>query len=105
MMLSRGKVPNFTLRPHPVITGIFFMVLVMGILGALALLSQEDGSGRFRQQGILVLVITGVICALLAILATSKFWFRHLWKKNSTHKRHHQHSKHHPVNRSRPSSR
>lgn len=62
----------------------------------MSLLAQEEGAGDYRQKAILTLVITGVICFCLAILATSKLWFRHLWKKNSTHDRHKQHTQYHP---------
>ena len=99
MHLSRGRVPNFKLRPHPVVMGILIFVFIVGLLTALSFFTQEDGSGEYKQLGILVLLITGLLCLCLGILATSKFWFRHLWKKNSSHQRHKQHTKYHPINR------
>jgi hypothetical protein len=47
------------------------------------------------------MIVTALISVGLLIVATSKLWFSHLWKKNSSHKRHSQHSPHHPVNRYR----
>ena len=47
------------------------------------------------------LIITGIISFCLAIVATSKLWFPHLWKKNSTHARHKQHTSNHPTMRDR----
>jgi len=99
--LSTGKVPNFTMRPHPVISGLLMLVPVTGILLALSFFSHEEGTGIFRQRGILVLIITGILSFFLVILATSKLWFPHLWKKNSTHARHKQHTRHHPSVRDR----
>ena len=96
MQHSRGKVPHFTLRPHPGVTIALILVLIIGLLGAFSLLGKEDGSGQYRQQGVLVLIITGMLTFFLTIVATSKMWFTHLWKKNSTHARHKQHTRHHP---------
>ena len=105
-MNTRGKVPHFTLRPHPAATGAFFFTLIVGLLLAMSLLSKEEGAGNYKQQAVLTLSITGVVCFCLAILATSKMWFRHLWKKNSTHDRHKQHTQYHPNARNgRPRSR
>ena len=47
----------------------------------------------------LTVIITSILSFCLAILATAKFWYTHLWKKNSTHARHHNHSKYHPAMR------
>ncbi len=102
-MHTRGKVPHFTLRPHPMVTGAFFLVLVVGLLLAMSLLSMEEGAGNYKQKALLTLSITGVICFCLAILATSKLWFRHLWRKNSTHDRHKQHTQYHPNAKNRGS--
>ena len=96
-MQSRGKVPHFTLRPHPVVTGLFIFVLVIGLLTAMSFITKDEGAGDYRQKGILTLTITGILSTCLAILATSKLWFTHLWKKNSTHARHKNHTKHHPA--------
>ena len=100
-MNTRGKVPHFTLRPHPIVTGAFFLVLIVGLLLAMSFLSMEEGAGNYKQKAMLTLVVTGVVCFCLLILATSKLWFRHLWKKNSTHDRHKQHTQHHPAMRDR----
>ena len=96
-MHTRGKVPHFTLRPHPVTSGLFIFVLVVGLLTAMSLLTKEEGAGDYRQKAMLTLAVTGVLSTCLAILATSKLWFTHLWKKNSTHARHKKHTKHHPA--------
>ena len=98
-MQQRGNVPHFSLRPHPALSGAFIFVLVVGFLLSMSFFSKEEGTGQFQQQGIVVLIITGFICLCLFILGTSKFWFPHLWKKNSTHARHKQHSKYHPAER------
>ncbi len=98
---SRGTVPHFTMRPHPVLTGAIVMTLIVGLLLALSFFSQEEGTGHYKQRGILVLIFTGIITFFLLILATSKLWFPHLWKKNSSHDRHKQHSRYHPAVRDR----
>jgi hypothetical protein len=56
----------------------------------------EEGTGEYSQKGTLVLIITAIVSILLIVVATSKMWFPHLWKKNSTHKRHRQHTQYHP---------
>ena len=99
--MSRGKVPHFTMRPHPIITGLLILVPVSGLLLAMSFFSYEEGTGRFYHRGIFTLIITGILWIFLGILATSKFWFPHLWKKNSTHARHKQHTKYHPAVRDR----
>ena len=96
MQMTRGKVPHFTMRPHPMVTGSLIMILVVGLLLAMSFFVKEEGTGQFRQQGILTLIITGILSIFLTILATAKFWFTHLWKKNSTHARHKQHTQFHP---------
>ncbi len=95
-MQPRGKVPHFSLRPHPLVSALFIFVLVIGLLAALSLLIKEEGTGEYKQKAILIMTITGLLCSFLAILATSKLWFSHLWKKNSTHARHKNHTRHHP---------
>ncbi len=95
-MPQGSSVPHFSMRPHPALVGTFMLVLVVGLLLSLSFFSQEEGTGDFKQKGILVLIITGIITIFLTILATSKLWFSHLWKKNSTHARHRQHTQHHP---------
>ena len=94
---SRGKVPQFSLRPHPVLTGTIILTLVVGLLLALSFFYKEDGAGRYRHFGNVTLLITGIFTFFLLILATSKMWFPHLWKKNSSHDRHRQHTRHHPM--------
>ncbi len=101
-MHTRGKVPHFTMRPNPGMTALFFFVLLVGLLLALSFLSREEGVGQYRQRAILTLSITGVFCTCLAIIATSKMWFRHLWKRNSSHNRHKQHTQHHPTYKNTP---
>ena len=98
-MDTRGKVPHFTLRPHPVVSMVFILVLIVGLLGAMSFFSKEEGTGEFSRKGLITLMITGVLCICLAIVATAKMWFRHLWKKNSTHARHKNHSQYHPAMR------
>ncbi len=98
---TRGTVPHFTMRPHPLLTAALIMTLIVGMLLALSFFSKEEGTGHFRQQGVLVLIITGIITIFLLILATAKLWFPHLWKKNSTHDRHKQHTQYHPSVRNR----
>jgi hypothetical protein len=99
--LSRGKVPHFTMRPHPIIMGLLILVPVSGLLLAMSFFSYEEGTGRYYHRGILTLIITGIMWIFLLILATSKLWFPHLWKKNSTHARHKQHTRFHPSIRDR----
>lgn len=96
MQMTRGKVPHFTMRPHPMVTGGLILILIVGLLLALSFFAQEEGTGDFQQKGILTLIVTAIMCIFLTILATAKFWFPHLWKKNSTHARHKQHSQYHP---------
>ena len=96
MRHSKGNVPQFTLRPHPMISMAIILVLIVGLLTALSFISMDDGAGVQRQKGILVLVLTVVISVCLTIVATAKLWFSHLWKKNSAHARHKQHTQHHP---------
>ena len=93
---TRGKVPHFSMRPHPAMIMAMIFVLIMGLLLAGSMFRMDNGSGESVDRGILVLVITGLLVVFLLIAATSKMWFPHLWKKNSSHKRHHRHSKHHP---------
>ena len=95
-MHTRGKVPHFTLRPHPLVSALFIFVFVVGLLSAMALLIKEEGTGEYKQKANFTMTVTGVTCACLAILATSKLWFSHLWKKNSSHARHKKHTRHHP---------
>ena len=97
MQPARGKVPHFSLKPHPAIISAFFFVLIIGVLVGLSLLSQERGAGDYRQKADFVFLVTGLLCIFLLIAGTSKMWFPHLWKKNSTHDRHKQHSSRHPV--------
>lgn len=84
------------MRPHPVVTVVLVLVLIVGLLSAMSFFYKEDGTGQYHQQAILILFVTGILTICLAILATAKMWFTHLWKKNSTHKRHQQHTRHHP---------
>jgi uncharacterized membrane protein YozB (DUF420 family) len=93
----RGKVPIFTLRPHPVVSLVLVLVLIVGLLLAMSFYSKEDGTGVYRQKGTFTLILTTILSICLTIVATAKMWFTHLWKKNSTHDRHKQHSKHHPT--------
>lgn len=95
--MTRGKVPHFSMRPHPVITGLLILTLLVGLLLAMSFFTQDEGTGIYRQRGIFTLIITGILCFFLVIIATAKFWYTHLWKKNSTHARHKQHSPHHPA--------
>jgi hypothetical protein len=101
MQMTRGKVPHFTMRPHPMVTGGLILILVVGLLLALSFFAQEEGTGDFQQKGVLTLIVTAIMCIFLTILATAKFWFPHLWKKNSTHARHKQHSQYHPSVKNR----
>ncbi|MCF7818466.1 MAG: hypothetical protein K9M54_11355 [Kiritimatiellales bacterium] len=96
-MQSRGKVPHFTLRPHPVVSMVLILVLIVGLLTAMSFFSKEDGTDVYRQKGVFTLFLTAVITICLSLVATAKLWFTHLWKKNSTHDRHKKHSKHHPA--------
>ena len=85
------------MRPHPVLTGAIVLTVVGGVLLALSFLSKEDGAGQYKHYGIVTLIITGILTVFLLILATSKMWFPHLWKKNSSHDRHKQHTRYHPT--------
>ncbi|MDF7825913.1 hypothetical protein P4B35_17925 [Pontiellaceae bacterium B12227] len=97
--MSRGKVPHFSMRPHPAVTGLFIMILTVGLLLAMSFFAKDEGTGAYKQQGILTLMITGILSFFLIIIATAKFWYTHLWKKNSTHARHKQHTQYHPAMR------
>ena len=97
--MTRGKVPQFTMRPHPAIVGLLIMVLLIGTLLALSFFVKEEGTGVHRHHGVLTLIITAFISFCLLVLGTAKFWYRHLWKKNSTHDRHKQHTQYHPSMR------
>jgi hypothetical protein len=77
--------------------GLMVFILITGILLALSFFSKEDGTGIYLHRGTFTLVTTAILSILLAILATSKMWYTHLWSKNSSHDRHKQHTKHHPV--------
>lgn len=96
---TRGRVPQFSMRPSPTLVWSFFFILLIGFLVSMSFFSQEEGTGEYQQRGIMVLLITGFINICLLIIATGKMWFPHLWKKNSTHARHKQHSEHHPAMR------
>lgn len=100
-MDTGGKVPHFSLRPHPVVSMILALVLIAGVLIALSFFSMEEGTGTYRSRGVFTLVITAILSICLAIVATSKMWFAHLWKKNSTHARHKNHTRYHPSVRER----
>jgi hypothetical protein len=97
MINSRGKVPIFTLRPHPVVSSALVFVLIIGLLTSLSFFSKEDGTGIYRQKGMLTATLTAVISICLTLVATAKMWFTHLWKKNSTHDRHKRHTENHPA--------
>jgi hypothetical protein len=77
------------------------LTLVTGTLTILSFLSKEDGTGVQKQRAILTMIITGILLFFQLILATSKLWFPHLWKRNSSHSRHRQHTRHHPSNKDR----
>ena len=85
------------MRPHPAVTGSLIFVLLIGFLVAMSFFAKEDGTGVNMNRATITLIITGILTIFLVILATAKFWFPHLWKKNSTHARHKQHSKYHPA--------
>ena len=95
----RGKVPHFSMRPHPVVLGALIMTLIVGVLLALSFFAKDEGTGVYRQRGIFTLIITAILSICQVIVATAKFWHTHLWKKNSTHARHKQHTEHHPAMR------
>lgn len=78
---------------------VLILAMISGILLAMSFFSKEDGTGTFNQRGILTLIVTILLCVCLSIVATAKMWFRHLWKKNSTHDRHKRHTKYHPLMR------
>lgn len=100
-MAMTGKVPQFSLRPHPVVSMVLVLVLIAGVLVAMSFFSMEEGTGEYRHIGIFILVITAMVSICLAIVATSKMWFPHLWKKNSTHARHKHHTQYHPSMKER----
>lgn len=93
----RSKVPHFTMRPDPVASFACIITFVSGSLISLSFFSQEDGTGMYQQKGTISAIITGLLTLFLIIVATAKFRFTHLWKKNATHSRHHQHSQQHPA--------
>ena len=75
------------------------MILVVGLLLAMSFFSKDEGTGHFKQQGILTLIITAILSIFIIVIATAKLWYTHLWKKNSTHARHKQHTQYHPTMR------
>ena len=89
------------MRPHPGVTAALVLVLLVGLLLSMSFFYQEEGTGQYRQSGILTLIITAFLFIFLVFLATAKLWFPHLWKKNSTHDRHKQHTRHHPAMKQR----
>jgi NADH:ubiquinone oxidoreductase subunit 5 (subunit L)/multisubunit Na+/H+ antiporter MnhA subunit len=90
------RVPQFTLKPHPIVSMVLVLVMIAGLLIAMSFFSKEEGTGTYKQRGVFTLVITAILSICLTIVATSKMWFAHLWKKNSTHARHKQHTQYHP---------
>lgn len=92
-----GSVPHFSLKPHPVVSMLFIFVLIIGLLTALSFFSMEEGTGEYRQKAIATIILTVMITLFLGIVATSKMWFSHLWKRNSNHSRHKNHTRHHPA--------
>lgn len=83
------------------ILGALVLTLIVGILLTLSFLSKEDGTGKYEQLVIFTIIITSFLTLFLLILATSKMWFPHLWKRNSSHDRHKRHTQHHPSMRGR----
>ena len=82
--MTKGKqVPHFSLKPEPTTTLLFVLVLISGLLITLSLFWQEDGSGLYRHKGIFCAIVTGVLSFTLFLGATFRYWFTHLWKKNS----------------------
>ena len=73
------------------------LIFISGSLLSLSFFSQEDGTGIYQQRGTICALITGLLTLMLILVATAKFRFKHLWKKNATHDRHHQHSQEHPA--------
>ena len=96
-METRGKVPHFTLRPHPLVSMALFLVVVVGLLVAMSFFSKEEGTGEYSQMGVFTLIVTGILGICMTILATAKLRFSHLWKRNSTHARHKNHTRYHPT--------
>ena len=80
---------------------VLVLVVIAGVLTALSFFSMEEGTGEYKQRGTFTLVITAILSICLAIIATSKMWFSHLWKKNSTHARHKNHTRFHPAMKDR----
>ena len=101
-MIKGKQTPNFRLRPEPTASLLFILVLVSGLLITLSFFSQEDGTGVYHQKGIFSSIATGLLSFTFFLGATAKFWFTHLWKKNSTHKRHGRHSNIHPAKKDKP---
>lgn len=80
---------------------VLVLVLIAGLLIAMSFFSMEEGTGKYKHRGVFTLVITAILSICLAIIATSKMWFAHLWKRNSTHARHKNHTRYHPSVRER----
>ena len=67
-----------------------------------SILVRESGGQEKSREIKWVKPHTGTALILfLAIVATAKMWFAHLWKKNSTHARHKHHTQYHPSVRER----
>ena len=95
--LPKGKVPNYSMRPNPIGSIVCIIIFISGSLISLSFFSQEDGTGVYQHKGKISAIITGLLTFFFLLVATDKFWFTHLWKKNSTHGRHEDHSDQHPL--------
>ena len=95
--LPKGKVPNYAMRPDPIGSIVCIIIFISGSLISLSFFSQEDGAGVYQQKGTIAAIITGLLTFFFLLVATDKFWFTHLWRKNATHGRHANHSDIHPA--------
>lgn len=94
---SNKKIPQYKLRPDPVALTFFIITFISGLLISLYFFNAEDGSNINSQRGKISSIIFGLLSFFLLFASTAKFRFKHLWKKNASHKRHRLHTENHPI--------
>lgn len=86
MILLGDRVPMFKLRAH---RGMLLAAILVFILGGLLSLHfyTEDAYRTGAYRGSLVLILTVGITLMLLVVATARFWFKHLWHHRPGYKR------------------
>ncbi len=78
MAAGNGKVPMFRMRPQIGTLVLAGFVLLLGLL--LFLEGHRDpGDIPAHERSTFILVVSVVLAGLLAIISTSRMWFKHLW--------------------------